>query len=66
MYERDHCNYPYRRVEPTKDALEFLDVKGITFVSVIGRGRQGGKIQTPDPEGNLRRDVGVYMMQHGV
>ncbi len=51
------------RVEPTKDALEFLDVKGITFVSVIGRGRQGGTIQAPDPEGTIRRDVGVYIMQ---
>jgi nitrogen regulatory protein PII 2 len=51
------------RVEPTKDALESLGIKGITFVNVIGRGRQGGIIQTPDPEGTLRREVGVYIMQ---
>ena len=51
------------RVEPTKDALESLGVKGITFFHVIGRGRQGGTIRAPDPEGTLRRDVGVYLMQ---
>jgi len=50
-------------VEPTKDALESIGVKGITFVNVIGRGRQGGTIQVPDPEGTVRRDVGVYIMQ---
>ena len=51
------------RVEPTKGALESIGVKGITFVNVIGRGRQGGTIQAPDPEGTLRREVGVYIMQ---
>jgi nitrogen regulatory protein PII 2 len=51
------------RVEPTKGALESIGVKGITFVNVIGRGRQGGIIQAPDPEGTLRREVGVYVMQ---
>ena len=50
-------------VEPTKDALESVGVNGITFFNVIGRGRQGGIIREPDPEGTVRRDVGVYIMQ---
>jgi nitrogen regulatory protein PII 2 len=50
-------------VEPTKGALEFIGVKGITFFNVIGRGRQGGTIRAPDPEGTVRREVGVYIMQ---
>jgi nitrogen regulatory protein PII 2 len=50
-------------VEPTKGALETIGVKGITFFNVIGRGRQGGTIRAPDPEGTVRRDVGVYIMQ---
>jgi nitrogen regulatory protein PII 2 len=51
------------RVEPTKGALESIGLKGITFLNVIGRGRQGGTIREPDPEGTLRREVGVYIMQ---
>jgi nitrogen regulatory protein PII 2 len=51
------------QVESTKSALEFISVKGITFFNVIGRGRQGGTIRVPDPEGTLRREVGVYLMQ---
>ena len=51
------------RVEPTKGALESIGVKGITFFNVIGRGRQRGTIRAPDPEGTIRRDVGVYIMQ---
>lgn len=51
------------RVEPIKGALESIGVKGITFVNVVGRGRQGGTIRTPDPEGTLRREVGVHIMQ---
>jgi nitrogen regulatory protein PII 2 len=49
--------------EQTKDALESIGVKGITFFHVIGRGRQRGTIRAPDPEGAVRRDVGVYIMQ---
>ncbi|MCX6690511.1 MAG: P-II family nitrogen regulator [Methanoregula sp.] len=51
------------QVEPTKGALESIGVKGVTFVNVIGRGRQRGTIHAPDPEGTLRREVGVYIMQ---
>ncbi len=51
------------RMEPTKGALESIGVKGITFVNVIGRGRQGGTIRVPDPGGTLRREVGVHIMQ---
>jgi nitrogen regulatory protein PII 2 len=51
------------RVEPTKSALESIGLKGITFVNVLGRGRQGGTIRAPDPAGTLRREVGVYVMQ---
>jgi nitrogen regulatory protein PII 2 len=51
------------RSEQTKKALESIGVKGITFVSVIGRGRQGGIIREPDPERTLRRKVGAYIMQ---
>jgi len=51
------------QVEPSKNALESMGVKGITFFNVIGRGRQRGTIRTPDPEGTVRRDVGVYIMQ---
>jgi len=50
-------------VEPTKGALEFIGVKGITFFNVIGRGRQRGTIRAPDPEGTVRKEVGVYIMQ---
>ncbi|MGA2122411.1 MAG: P-II family nitrogen regulator [Methanoregula sp.] len=50
-------------VEPTKGALESIDVKGITFSNVIGRGRQRGTIRVPDPESTVRKDVGVYIMQ---
>jgi nitrogen regulatory protein PII 2 len=50
-------------VEPTKRALELIRVKGITFFNVIGRGRQGGIIRAPDPEGTRRREIGVYIMQ---
>lgn len=49
--------------EPTKRALESIGVKGITFFHIIGRGRQRGTIRAPDPEGTLRREVGVYVMQ---
>ncbi len=49
-------------VEPTKDVLESIGVKGITFINGIGRGRQGGTILTPDPEGTLRRKAGVQIM----
>jgi len=49
--------------EATKAALESIGVKGITFSSVIGRGRQRGTIRTPDPEGTLRRDIGVSIMK---
>jgi nitrogen regulatory protein PII 2 len=50
-------------VELTKGALELIGVKGITFFNIIGRGRQRGIIRAPDPEGTVRRDVGVYIMQ---
>jgi nitrogen regulatory protein PII 2 len=54
-------------MEPTKGALESIGVKGITFINVIGRGRQGGTIRAPDPEGTIRREVGVYLMgQRGI
>jgi len=49
-------------VEPTKDALDAIGVKGTTFSNVIGRGRQKGVISSPDPEGTLRREVGVHLM----
>ena len=51
------------RLEQIKDALESIGVKGITFVNVIGRGRQRGTIREPDPDGTLRREVGVYIMR---
>ena len=51
------------RAEQTKNALESIGVMGITFVNVIGRGRQGGIIREPDPERTLRRKVGAYILQ---
>lgn len=51
------------KVDATKGALESFVVKGITFSHVIGRGRQGGIIRVQDPEGTVRRDVGVFLMQ---
>ena len=51
------------RVEPTKSVLESIGVKGITFFNVIGRGRQRGTIRARDPEGTMRKEVGVYIMQ---
>jgi nitrogen regulatory protein PII 2 len=50
------------RAEPTKDALNSIGVKGVTFINVIGRGRQGGTIRIPDPEGTLRREVSVHLL----
>jgi nitrogen regulatory protein PII 2 len=50
--------------EPTKDGLEAIGVKGVTFISVTGRGRQRGTIRAPDPEGTLRREIGVHIMHH--
>ncbi len=51
------------RAEKTKIALESIGVRGITFVNVTGRGRQGGIIREPDPERTLRRKVGAYILQ---
>jgi nitrogen regulatory protein PII 2 len=48
--------------ELTKKSLDAVGVKGVTFISVIGRGRQGGTICSPDPEGTLRREVCVQIM----
>ena len=50
-------------VEPSKSALESIGVKGITFRNVTGRGRQKGTIHIKDPEGTLRRRIGVHMLQ---
>ena len=50
-------------VEPTKNALESIGLKGVTFSNVSGRGRQKGTIRIPDPIGTLRRHVGVHMLQ---
>jgi len=50
-------------VEPSKTALESIGIKGITFSNVIGRGKQKGTIRTPDPEGTLRRQIGVRMLE---
>jgi nitrogen regulatory protein PII 2 len=50
-------------LEPTKGTLESIGVKGITFSHVIGRGKQRGTIRVLDPEGTVRRKVGVHIMQ---
>jgi nitrogen regulatory protein PII 2 len=52
------------RAESTKNGLDAIGVKGITFMSVIGRGRQKGTIRSLDPEGSLRRQIGVQIMHH--
>jgi nitrogen regulatory protein PII 2 len=49
-------------VEPSKSALESIGIKGITFSNVTGRGRQKGTIHIPDPEGTLRRRIGVHLL----
>jgi len=54
-------------VESTKNVLESVGIKAMTFADVIGRGRQKGAIQTMDPEATLRRNVGGYILhQRGV
>jgi nitrogen regulatory protein PII 2 len=55
---RDEC------VEQTKAALENIGVRGVTFLHVIGRGQQKGTIRVTDPEGTLRRNIGVYLLHH--
>jgi len=50
------------RAEPTKNAIDSIGVKGVTFINVRGRGRQEGTIRTPDPEGTLRREVGIHLL----
>lgn len=50
------------RTEATKEALDAIGIKGVTFVSVTGRGRQGGTVKTPDKEGTLRREIGVHIL----
>jgi nitrogen regulatory protein PII 2 len=50
------------RAEPTKEALDAIGIKGVTFINVIGRGRQGGTIRAPDPEGTLLREVSIHLM----
>jgi len=51
------------RVEATKSALERAGVSGITYVPVIGRGTQRGRIRTTDNDCTLMREVGIYLMQ---
>ncbi len=51
------------RVEATKSALEKAGVSGITYVPVIGRGTQRGRIRTTDNDCTLMREAGIYLMQ---
>ncbi|HVP94843.1 MAG TPA: P-II family nitrogen regulator [Methanoregulaceae archaeon] len=51
------------RAEQTKAALDSIGVKGVTFINVIGRGKQKGTIRYPDPQGTLKREVSIYIMQ---
>jgi nitrogen regulatory protein PII 2 len=51
------------RVEATKSALEEAGVSGITFVPVVGRGSQRGRIRTTDNDCTLMREAGIYLMQ---
>ena len=51
------------RVEATKSALERAGVSGITYVPVIGRGTQRGRIRTTDNDYTILREVGIYLMQ---
>ena len=49
-------------MEATKEALDATGIRGVTFISVTGQGRQGGTVKTPDKEGTLRREIGVHCM----
>ena len=49
-------------VEVTKNALDAIGVNGITFSSTLGRGQQKGTVRSPDPEGTMRREIGVQIM----
>ncbi len=48
--------------EQTKNALDAIGLRGVTFFSVTGQGRQGGTVTSPDPEGTVRREAGVQIM----
>ena len=52
----------YECVEQTKSALEAIGVKGVTFFHVTGRGQQKGTIRVANPEGTLRRNIGVFLL----
>jgi nitrogen regulatory protein PII 2 len=45
------------RVEDTKDALETIGVRGVTFLYATGRGQQKGRVSARELGGSLTRNL---------
>ena len=49
------------RVEKTKEALEAIGVRGVTFLHVTGRGEQKGRISVHELGGSLTRNLRMQL-----
>jgi len=49
------------RVEETKAALEAIDVRGVTFLYVTGRGEQKGRVSARELAGSLNRNMRMQL-----
>jgi nitrogen regulatory protein PII 2 len=50
------------RVEDTKKALETIDVRGVTFLYVTGRGQQKGRVSVRGRGESLNRSVRMHLV----
>jgi nitrogen regulatory protein PII 2 len=50
------------RVEDTKKALETIDVRGVTFLYVTGRGQQKGRVSTRELGESLNRNMRMQLV----
>jgi len=49
------------RVGDTKEALETIDVRGVTFLYVTGRGQQKGRVSVREMGGSLTRNLPMQL-----
>lgn len=49
------------RVEETKEALEAIGVRGVTFLYVTGRGEQKGRVSAREMGGSLNRNMRMQL-----
>jgi nitrogen regulatory protein PII 2 len=49
------------RVEDTKEALEAIGVRGVTFLYVTGRGEQKGRVSARELGGSLNRNMRMQL-----